>query len=225
MLAIQVAELRFATEEGVWVFDGLSFGVAREGFLWVVGPAGSGKTLLLRILLGEIRPHGGQILLLGRNILRISRRKFQGLRRKVGYMPEEPNALFGRTVLGNLQFKLRALGVRGEAAKEGVERALDLAGLRGREDLRPENLNPLELRCLDLALALCPDCSILLADDPLRNLTKEAKEDFLSVLERVNQAGITILATSREDETLLRRGFSQKGGSRGLVYLREGLAR
>lgn len=225
MLAIQVAELRFATEEGVLVFDGLSFGVAREGFLWVVGPAGSGKTLLLRILLGEIRPHGGQILLLGRNILRISRRKFQELRRKVGYMPEEQNALFGRTVLGNLQFKLRALGVRGEAAKEGVERALDLAGLRGRENLRPENLNPLELKRLDLALALCPDCSILLADDPLRNLTPEAKEEFLSVLERVNQAGVTILGTSREDEELLRRGFSQKGGSRGLVYLREGLAK
>ncbi len=225
MLAIQVAELRFATEDGVLVFDGLSFGVPREGFVWVVGPAGSGKTLLLRILLGEVRPNGGQILLLGRNILRISRAKFQKLRKKVGYMPEEPNVLFGRTVLGNLQFKLRALGVGGEAAKEATERALDLAGLRGREKERPENLNPLELKCLDLALALCPDSSVLLADDPIRHLASEAQEAFISTLERVNQAGTTILATSREPEPLLRRGFLPRGETRAIVYLREGLAR
>lgn len=223
MLAIQVAELRFATEEGVLVFDGLSFGVPREGFVWVVGPVGSGKTLLLRILLGEVRPHGGQILLLGRNIRRLSRSKFQKLRKKVGYMPEEPNVLFGRTVLGNLQFKLRALGVGGEAAKEAVERALDLAGLRGREKERPENLSPLDLKRLDLALALCPDSSVLLADDPLRHLSSEDQEAFLSTLERVNQGGVTILGTSREAALLLRRGFSPKGEMRSIVYLREGL--
>jgi ABC-type ATPase involved in cell division len=225
MLAIQVAELRFATEEGVLVFDGLSFGVARDGFVWVVGPAGSGKTLLLRILLGEVRPHGGQILILGRNILRLSRRKLQDLRKKIGYMPEEPSALFGRTVLGNLQFKLRALGIGAEARREAVERALDLAGLHGHENARPENLSQLELKRLELALALCPDCSILFADDPLRNLAEEAKEEILNVLERVNQAGITILATSSEDEPLLRRGFPKRGETRALVYLRESIGR
>lgn len=225
MLAIQVAELRFATEEGVLVFDGLSFGVPRDGFSWVVGPAGSGKTLLLRILLREARPKSGQILLLGRNILRISTKKFREVRRKVGYMPEEPNVLFGRTVLENLRFKLRALGVGGEAAKDAIDRALDLSGLCGREHEHPENLGTLELKALDLALALCPDCSVLLADDPLRHLTPEAQEEFISVLERVNQAGITILGTSRVDEILLRRGFAPKGEMKAIVYLREALAK
>ena len=225
MLAIQVAELRFATQEGVLVFDGLSFGVVRDGFVWVVGPTGSGKTLLLRILLGEVRPHGGQILLLGRNILRLPRRKLQSLRRKIGYMPQEPHALFGRTVLGNLQFKLRALGIGAEARREAVERALDLAGLHGHETDHVENLPQLELKRLELALALCLDCSILFADDPLRNLAEGAKAEFLNVLERVNQAGITILATTSEDETLLGRGFTKKGETRALVYLRESMGR
>lgn len=223
MLAIQVAELRFATEEGVLVFDRLSFGVPRDGFVWIVGPPGSGKTLLLRILLGEVRPHGGQILLLGRNILRLSPKKFRELRRKLGYMPEEPHMLPRRTVLGNLQFKLRALGVRGEAATDAVERALALAQLLGREAEYPENLSPLELRCLDLALALCPECSVLLADDPLRGLAPEAQEALLAVLTRTNQAGVTILATSRETTSLSHAGFSPSGGTRTIVYLREGL--
>jgi cell division transport system ATP-binding protein len=223
MLAIQVAELRFATEEGVLVLDGLSFGVPREGFVWVVGPPGSGKTLLLRILLGEVRPHGGQILLLGRNIPRLSKKKFRAIRRKVGYIAEEPSVLPGRTVLGNLTFKLRALGVRKEAADEAMERALDLAQLRGQESRRAEELSAAELLRLSLALALSPECSVLLADDPLRNIAPAEKDGFLSVLSRVNQAGITILATSREVAPLLRFGFSPEG--RGVVFLRENVAR
>lgn len=214
MLAIQVSELRFATADGVLVFDRLSFGVPREGFVWVVGPAGSGKTVLLRIILGEVRPHGGQILLLGRNILRVSPKRLREVRRKVGYMPEEPNFLPHRTVVGNLQFKMRTLGVRGEEAAEALERALDLAGLRGREDARSRDLTPLEQKSLCLALALCPASSVLLADDPLRDLDPGAQAAFLSTLARANKAGVTILATSREASPLLPYGFP-------LVYLRE----
>lgn len=226
MLAIQVAELRFATEEGVWVFDGLSFGVPREGFVWVVGPPGSGKTLLVNILLGRVRPHGGQILLLGRNIRRLSQRKFQEVRRKVGYMPERLLVLSQRTVLGNLEFKLRALGVTGEAKKEAIARALDLSGLRGHEGRKAEELSALELWRLSLALALCPECSILLADDPLRHLAQEEQDQFVSVLNRANQAGVTTLATSRDPAPLLRAGFpSGTQDARGIVFLRESVVR
>lgn len=223
MLAIQVAELRFATEEGVWVLENLSFSVRRDGFVWVVGPPGSGKTLLLRILLREVRPHGGQILLLGRNILRLSPKKFHELRRKVGYVSEEVHVLSGRTVLGNLNFKLRALGIGGEAAKEAIERALDLAELHGYEQAYAKDLEPLELRRLGLALALCPDASVLLVDDPLRGLGKLEQDALLSTLERINQAGVTLLATSREAQPLLSRGFtSNSSAHRAIIYLREG---
>lgn len=214
MLAIQVSELRFATPEGVLIFDGLSFSVPRDGFVWVVGPPGSGKTLLLRIILGEVRPQGGQILLLGRNILRLSPKKVREVRRKVGFVPEEPGFLPNRSVLGNLRFKLRALGVKGEEAGEAVERALDLADLRGRENARPETLSLLEQKSLDLALALCPESSVILADDPLRGLAPEMRAAFLSVLTRVNKAGVTVLATSREVSPLSSHGFP-------LVHLRE----
>lgn len=224
MLAIQVAELRFATEEGVLVLDNLSFGVRRDGFVWVVGPPGSGKTLVLRIILREVRPHGGQILVLGRNVLRLSPKKFRALRKKVGYMPEELNVLPGRTVLGNLQFKLRALGISGEAAAEAVGRALDLAQLSSRENERPENLSLLELKRLSLALALCPEASVVLADDPLRGLLPPDQEALLSTLEETNQAGVTILATAQTAGPLLARGFSPTvTGNRAIVYLREAL--
>ncbi len=222
MLAVQISELRFVTEEGVSVFDGFSLSVPREGFVWVVGPPGSGKTLLLRILLREVQPQGGQILLLGRNIRRVSPKSVRAVRRRVGYLPEDPPVLSGRTVQGHLTFKLRALGLRGEEAADALHRALDLAELKGFADQPAKELDLLGQKRLGLALALCPNASLLLCDDPLRGLAAEAQEELLGTLERIHQGGVTLLCTAREDAPLLARGFRPvPGGKRTLVYLRE----
>ncbi len=222
MLAVQISELRFVTEEGVVVFDGLSLSVPREGFVWVVGPSGSGKTLLLRVLLREMRPQGGQILLLGRNIRRISARSFLAVRRRVGYLPEDPPILMGRTVQGNLLFKLRALGLSGEEAADALHRALDLAEIADLAEKKGEELDLLGQKRLGLALALCQNAALVLGDDPLRGLEAPAQDKLLSTLERIQQGGVTLLCTARDDEKLLARGFSPTpGGKRALVYLRE----
>jgi len=222
VLAIQVSELRFVTEEGVNVFEGLSFGVPREGFVWVVGPPGSGKTLLLRILLREVQPQGGQILVLGRNVRRVSAKSFQAVRRRLGYLPEDPPILSGRTVRGHLLFKLRALGLHGEEAEDALHRALDLAELKDAAEKRGAELSLLEQKRLGLALALCPHTSLLLCDDPLRGLEPKAQEELLATLERIHQGGVTLLGTAREDALLLARGFTpEPSGKRSLVYLRE----
>ncbi|MEN3010061.1 MAG: ATP-binding cassette domain-containing protein [Candidatus Bipolaricaulaceae bacterium] len=221
MLAIQVSELRFVTEEGVGVFDGLSLSVPREGFVWVVGPPGSGKTLLLRILLREVRPQGGQILLLGRNIRRISAKSFRAVRRRVGYLPEAPPLLRERTVLGHLLFKLRALGLRGEEAQDALHRALDLAELKEVAERKATELSPLEQKRLGLALALFPNAALLLCDDPLRGLDPRDQEKLLGTLERIHRGGVTLLGTAREEAPLRAAGFAPGGAKRALIYLRE----
>lgn len=204
------------------MFDGFSLSVPREGFVWVVGPPGSGKTLLLRILLREVRSQGGQILLLGRNIRRISQKSFRAVRRRVGYLPEDPPILSGRTVQGHLLFKLRALGLGGEEASDALHRALDLAELKDLMDKPAEELDLLGQKRLGLALALCPSASLLFCDDPLRGLAAEAKDKLLGTLERIHRGGVTLLCTAREDAPLLAWGFSPtSGGKRALVYLRE----
>ena len=153
-VAIQVSELRFSTEEGVLILDDLSFGVPREGFVFVVGPPSSGKTLLLKLILRELPPSGGQILLVGRNVARLSPKKVAQLRRRVGYVPERPPLLEDRTVQGNLLFKLRALGYKGEELEEELSRALELTGLSALADEPAGELPPLERALLALALAL-----------------------------------------------------------------------
>lgn len=223
-IAVQVAELRFATEDGVLVFDGLSFGVPREGFVWVVGPPGSGKTLLLSIILREVPPASGQVLLLGRNLRRLSPGSFREIRRRVGFVPESPVVLEKRSVRENLEFKLRAMGLRGEQADEAKERALDLAQLRGLEEFRAEELDSLHRLRLALALALLPETGLLLCDDPLRALEPEEGKGLLATMEQINRAGVTILATASNAAMLEQAGFSRSSDPnhpRRLVFLRE----
>lgn len=217
-VAIQVSELRYATEDGVLVLDGLSFGLPGDGFVIVVGPPSSGKTLLLELILREKFPTGGQILVLGRNMARLSSARARELRRRIGYMPEGPVTLDARTVRENLEFKLRALGIPPQEAREHLARALELAGLKGEEGRPASSLNLLEERRLLLALALCPEPAILLADDPFRGLSAEGQDEVMAALHGVHEVGVAVLATARDGGILARHGFPPKDRAPLLKY-------
>jgi len=225
-VAIQVSELRFFTEDGVLVLDNVSFGVPRAGFVFVVGPPSSGKTLLLRLILRELIPSGGQILLAGRNVARLSPRKVAQLRRRVGYVPEQPAILTDRAVKDNLTFKLRALGWQGEEMEEELARALELTQLVGMETVPAGELPPLERARLALALALCPGPIVIVADDPFRGLPEAEQDRLMDTFSYVHRAGTALLITTRDEDIPHRHGFPRgmtQGASRGVVYLRQGV--
>lgn len=225
-IAIQVSELRFATEDGVLVLDDLSFGVSRSGFVFVVGPPSSGKTLLLRLILRELAPTGGQILLLGRNVARLPPHKVRELRRRVAYVPECPTLLTDRTVAGNLTFKLRALGYRGADMEEQMLRALELTRLLGQEQVGVAELGEGDRRRLALAVALCPEPTVLLCDDQFRDLPSVLQDELMEVLFGIQRADTTVLATSRDADIPKRHGFRPAGETESpyqVVYLRQGV--
>jgi cell division transport system ATP-binding protein len=209
-VAIQVSELRYATDDGVLVLDDLSFGLPGDGFVFVAGPPSSGKTLLLELILRERDPSGGQILVLGRNMARLSPARARELRRRIGYMPEQPVVLDRRSVRGNLEFKLRALGIGGSEAREHAARALELACLKGEEEAPAAALDAMGQRKLVLALSLCPEPAVLLCDDPFRGLSVDDQDRFVAMLKGVNEVGVAVLATARDSEIPSRHGFPPK---------------
>ena len=206
-VAIQVSEVRYATDDGVLVLDDLSFGVPGDGFVFVAGPPSSGKTLLLELILREKTPTGGQILVLGRNMARLSPARARELRRRIGFMPEQSLILDQRSVRGNLEFKLRVLGVSGPEAREHAARALELADLKGQEETPAADLDEIGQRKLVLALALCPEPAVLLCDDPFRGLSTDDQDEFVVMLKATNEVGLAVLATARDSEIPARHGF------------------
>jgi len=197
---LQVSGLRFATGEGILVLDNISFGVPRDGAALVVGPPSAGKTVLLKLLLRELTPTGGQILMLGRNVARLSPAKVAQLRRRVGYMSEDPAILWNRSVLDNLEFKLRALATPPEEMPDLVSRALQLSGLHDEEQRLPEELSPLGQKQLALASAMVTEPSLLLCDDPLRDLGADGQEAMVELLHGVRSAGTALVVTARDGE-------------------------
>ncbi|HDC92892.1 MAG TPA: ATP-binding cassette domain-containing protein [Candidatus Acetothermia bacterium] len=218
-IAIQVSELCFVTEEGVVVFEDLSFTLLRDEIKFVVGPTLSGKTLLLKLILRELYPTRGQILVAGRNILRLNSRKLAKLRERIGFVPYPPVILPNRTVEGNLRFKLRALGIKGEQAEEGVEKALSLTGLGPLKELRAYELGEAQRRVLAMAVAICNDPMVLLCDDPFRGLSPSDQATIMETLRSIRTGGIASLVTTDDPDLPRRSGFPDEA----ILSLRPGV--
>lgn len=199
MIMIEVSELSFYTAEGRAIFDGLHLRVEMGEWVNLLGPRGSGKTVLLKLLFGELKPHRGQILVDERNVTRLSPAKLLQLRRELGIVPEEPLILAQETVLAGLAFKLRALGLGASEATQKAAETLELLGLAHSASRSPQELNPVEQALSQLALAICHDPILLLADEPCRGLKEEEAIAVLQALDRVyRRKRLTILLAAEK---------------------------
>jgi ABC-type methionine transport system ATPase subunit len=197
-IMVQISELGFSSPEGVPIFCDFHLQLERSSLLCVVGEPGTGKTLLLSFLCRELRPQRGQILIDNCNILRLSPERFQRLRYRIGIVPQHPQPLLGRTLSGNLCFKLRTLGFSAADATQRARETLQAVGLSAQDDRPLLDLSPGEARVFQLALAICSDPILLLFDDPTRRLSAPDDERVLTALRSIQQRRrLSVLVTSR----------------------------
>ena len=195
-IMIQVSELHFSTEDGVKILEDIHLHVEQGELMVILGPAASGKSLLLGLLGAQISPQRGQILVHGRNVARLGPDKMLTLRRRIGVYPQGFVPL-PRTVHENVTFKLRALGNYREQAEEKVLYALETTGL-----IRQQGVDALELSSIDrirlgIALAICHDPLLLLIDEPFEGLAEEEKAEVARLLCRMNTGHLSILVATR----------------------------
>lgn len=178
------------------VLGDVSFALSRGEVLAIAGASGSGKSTLLRAILGLIAPQRGTVRILGRVVTA------DGL----SVPPEERNlsmvfqdlALWPHlTIAGNLEFVLSARGVRGEAAREGIDQWLTRLGLIDRRNAYPGELSGGEQQRVALARALVYDPAALLLDEPFANLDVALKEQLMGLVRELlaRQRVPTLLVT------------------------------
>jgi len=204
-LMIQVSELSFYTEEGRVILDNVSLRVERGEWLFLVGPPESGKTVFLKLLLGELQPRSGQILVNDRNVTRLSWEKILALRRSIGVLPQPPIPLARRTVWEGLLFKLRGLGLTPEEAHRKATEALEALGVQGLGSREMEELTPLDRALAQLALAIGNDPILLLADEPCSGLDEAGALTVMKALERLHRRKRLTILTATQDEKLAGR--------------------
>ncbi|WP_168915386.1 cell division ATP-binding protein FtsE [Microcella flavibacter] len=195
--------------------NGVSIEVLSGEFVFLVGASGSGKSSFLRLVLKEDRPNNGQIHVLGQDLGRISTRKVPYFRRNIGVVFQDFRLLPNKTVTDNVAFTLQVLGKSKGFISEVVPDVLAMVGLEGKGGRYPHELSGGEQQRVAIARAVVNKPAILLADEPTGNLDPTTSLGIMTLLERINQNGTTVVMATHDAgivDRLQRRVIELVGG-------------
>lgn len=171
-------------------------------FVFLVGSSGAGKTSLLRLLIKDLEPTSGKISVLGNDLSSLSRSRVQPFRQQIGFIFQDLKLLFDRTVFENVAVPLEVRNENPKKISETVNKALSLVGLEEKKDQFPVQVSGGELQRTAIARAIVSSPQIILADEPTGNLDISTAWEIVSVLEKINKEGATIImATHNFDIT------------------------
>jgi cell division transport system ATP-binding protein len=195
----------------------VTFTVEDGEFCFLTGPSGAGKTTLLKLVFREELPSQGQILVGGRNVTAIPDRHIHELRRSIGVVFQDFKLLKRRTVLENVAFVLKMLGIPAAEQKRRAFLALKAVGLHQRMHAYPLQLSGGEQQRVAIARALINEPMLLLADEPTGNLDPEMAEEIMALFSEVNARGTTVLVATHDREMIQRMGKRVIALERGRV--------
>jgi len=178
-------------------------------FVFLTGHSGAGKSTLLKLIALIERPTRGQVIFDGENTRRITRRQIPRYRRRIGMVFQDHQLLFDRPVFDNVALPLIIAGARRRDAGRRVRAALDQVGLLQKEKMMPETLSSGEQQRVGIARAIVARPTLLIADEPTGNLDPELSRDIMSIFERFNEIGVTLLIASHDLALIRGRGHRE----------------
>ena len=195
--------------------DGATFDVRRGEFVFVVGPTGSGKSTIMRLLIKEREPTAGTIRVAGRDLGTIDRKKIPYYRRNIGVVFQDFKLLPNRTVYDNVAYALSATGARRREIRTKVPDVLRLTGLSTKLHNYPDQLSGGEQQRVAVARAFVNHPPLLLADEPTGNLDPRTSLGIMQLLYRIYRAGTTVLVATHDAhmvDRMRRRVIELEGG-------------
>jgi cell division transport system ATP-binding protein len=189
---------------GVYALRQLTLRVDKGEFVFLTGPSGAGKSTLLRMLLRQEIPTEGRLIVGGRDLARLSLRQVQAYRRSIGFVFQDFKLLPNKTVLENVAFVPRVLGMGAQQQQRRTFQVLKWVGLQHRMNAFPLELSGGEQQRIAIARALVNDPVIILADEPTGNLDPDLSLEIMNLFREINARGTTVLVATHDRE-LIRR--------------------
>ena len=187
-------------QEGTVVLQDVSFEIKEGEFVSIVGKSGAGKTTLARLILGLEEPNAGEVYFKGINIKNADSLKIQEIRRKIGGIYQDYKLLPTKTVYENVSYIMAVEGKDNDEIDTEVPKILEIIGLKDKVNNFPSELSGGEQQRLAIARALVNHPDVIIADEPTGNLDPYNAYEVISLLQKINQAGKTvILATHDRD--------------------------
>jgi|TARA_B100001250_G_scaffold78767_1_gene64695 cell division transport system ATP-binding protein len=214
---IEFQNVSYAHGKGYGV-NNLNMTIDDGDFTFLIGPTGSGKTTLMRLIYFDILPDTGQVMVNRFKSSSISEQKISKVRKSIGMVFQDYKLLRDRNLFENVALPLHVLGFNPRDIPDRVDEALDLVGLVGKETHFPDELSGGEQQRASLARAIIKEPEIILADEPTGNLDPVASFELVRLLETIHETGTTILMASHNYNLI-------KGRGRPIYELKDGVLR
>ena len=197
---LEFIEVNKIYNNDVCALKDLSFRVEDGEFIFLIGASGAGKTSIIKMLLREIKPSSGEIIVDNVNIVKLRNRKIPELRKTMGVVFQDFRLLEGKTVFDNIKYPLQILGVSKKEITRRVNESLELVGLSDRASSFPNQLSGGEQQRICIARALVNRPKYLIADEPTGNLDPNTSEDIMKLLLDVNAKGTTVIVSTHDKD-------------------------
>ena len=195
---IRLTNVEKVYDNGTQALKGISFEIADGEFVFLVGPSGSGKSTIIKLLTGEVVPTAGRVMINGFSMSRISDRQIPLMRRTIGVIFQDFRLITNKTVFDNLSLAMRAVGASSREIRSRIPYVLELVGLAGKEDRYPDELSGGEQQRVAIARALVNNPSTIVADEPTGNLDPARSLEIMTLLQRINALGTTVVVVTHE---------------------------
>ena len=195
---IRMIDVEKKYENGTHALHGVNFTIEDGEFVFLVGPSGSGKSTIIKILTGELVPSAGKVMVNGFSMSRISEKQIPYMRRTVGVIFHDFRLISKKTVYENLSLAMRAVGASSKEIRSRIPYVLDLVGLSGKEDRHPDELSGGEQQRVAIARALVNNPITIVADEPTGNLDPARSMEIMTLLQRINDLGTTVVVVTHE---------------------------
>ena len=197
---ITISEVFKTYDNGTKALKGVSLNIKDGEFVFIVGPSGSGKSTIIKLLVGELKATSGKVNVNGFDVGSLKSKYIPYLRRTVGVVFQDFRLIDKKTVYENVAFVMRAVGAPQRVIKKRVPYVLDLVGLLKKARRYPTELSGGEQQRVAIARALVNNPDVIIADEPTGNLDPERSLELMTLFEKINALGTTVLVVTHEKE-------------------------
>ena len=224
---IKLQHVSKAYAAGIPALNDVNLEIEDGEFVFVVGDSGSGKSTLIKLLLKELEPTDGTIIIDGKELKSIKQKQIPKFRRNIGVVFQDFRLLKDRNVYDNIAFAQKVIGEPTSHIKRKVPQMLSMVGLAAKYRSYPKQLSGGEQQRVAIARALINRPSILLADEPTGNLDTNNAWEIMKLLEAINERGTTVIVVTHNMEIVkvmkkrvitIKKGVVVSDSSRGDYY-------
>lgn len=205
---ISMTNVYKAYENGTKAIRDISIRIDDGEFVFLVGPSGSGKSTILKLITGEIFSTEGTVSVNGFDMNKIKTSDLPKLRRTLGVIFQDFRLIDKKTVYENVAFAMRVVGASNSEIRKRVAYVLELVGLDTKSRRRPHELSGGEQQRVAIARALVNNPRCIIADEPTGNIDPSRSLEIMTLLEKINELGTTVLIVTHEKELVNR--FSKR---------------